>query len=94
VIDGCLQALAITAAAGTGLPGGVFFVFSAFRDEALGSCPPPRYLCHERHQHGGARATVHARAARNQGCWHSLSVVALRHLDQRWAACQLAGSTR
>ena len=92
-IDGYLKTLTVIAAVGAGISGGVFFAFSTFVMKALGRLPAAQGLSAMNAINKAAPAPLFMLALFGAGAVSiALSVAALRHLDQRWAAYLLAGT--
>ncbi len=92
-IDGYLKTLTVIAAVGAGISGGVFFAFSTFVMKALGRLPAAQGLAAMNAINKAAPAPLFMLALFGTGvAGVAVSVAALRHLDQRWAAYLLAGT--
>ena len=93
MIDGYPRILTIIAAVGAGISGGVFFAFSTFVMKALGRLPAGQAISAMNAINKAAPAPLFMIALFGTGATGIvLSVVALGHLDQRWAAYLLAGT--
>ena len=93
MIDGYPRILAIIAAVGAGVSGGVFFAFSVFVMKALGRLPAAEGISAMHAINKAAPAPLFMLALFGTGAVSiALSVVALGHLDQRWAVYVLTGS--
>ena len=92
-IDGYLKTLTVIAAIGAGVSGGVFFAFSTFVMKALGRLPAAQGLAAMNAINKAAPAPLFMLALFGTGVVGvAVSVPALRHLDERWAAYVLAGT--
>lgn len=92
-IDGYVKTLTVIAAVGAGISGGVFFAFSTFVMKALGRLPAAQGLSAMNAINKAAPAPLFMLALFGTGVVGvAVSVAALRHLDQRWAAYLLAGT--
>jgi len=92
-IDGYLKTLTVIAAVGTGISGGVFFAFSTFVMKALGRLPAAQGLSAMHAINKTAPTPLFMLALFGTGAVSiAMSIAALRHLDQRWAAYLLAGT--
>lgn len=93
MIDGYPRILAIIAAVGAGVSGGVFFAFSVFVMKALGRLPAAEGISAMHAINKAAPAPLFMLALFGTGAVSiALSVVALGHLDQRWAVYLLTGT--
>ncbi len=93
MIDGYPRILAIIAAIGAGVSGGVFFAFSVFVMKALGRLPAAEGISAMHAINKAAPAPLFMLALFGTGAVSiALSVVALGHLDQRWAVYVLTGT--
>ncbi len=93
MIDGYPRVLTIAAAVGAGVSGGVFFAFSVFVMKALGRLPAAEGISAMKAINKAAPAPLFMLALFGTAAASIvLSVVALRHLDQRWAVYLLAGA--
>jgi uncharacterized membrane protein len=93
MIDGYPRILTIIAAVGAGISGGVFFAFSTFVMKALGRLPAAQAISAMNAINKAAPAPLFMLALFGTAAVSiALSVVALRHLDQRWAAYLLAAT--
>ena len=93
MIDGYLKTLTVIAAVGAGISGGVFFAFSTFVMKALGRLPAAQGLSAMNAINKAAPTPLFMLALFGTGAVSiAMSVAALRHLDQRWAAYLLAGT--
>ena len=93
MIDGYPRALTIIAAVGAGVSAGVFFAFSTFVMKALGRLPTAQAISAMKAINKAAPTPLFMLALFGTAAvCVALSVVALRHLDQRWAVYLLAGS--
>jgi uncharacterized membrane protein len=92
MIAGYPRTLTIVAAVGAGLSGGVFFAFSTFVMKALGRLPDAEAISAMKAINKSAPSPPLMLALFGTGAVSiALSVVALRHLDQSWAAYALVG---
>ena len=92
MIAGYPRTLTIVAAVGAGLSGGVFFAFSTFVMKALGRLPDADAISAMKAINKSAPSPLFMLALFGTGAVSiALSVVALRHLDQSWAAYVLVG---
>jgi uncharacterized membrane protein len=93
MIAGYPRALTIIAAVGAGVSGGVFFGFSTFVMKALGRLPDAEAISAMKAINKAAPSPLFMLALFGTGAVSiALSVVALRHLDQSWAAYVLVAS--
>ena len=93
LIDGYPRLLTIIAAVGAGLSGGVFFAFSTFVMRALGRLPTADGISAMNAINKAAPNPLFMLALFGTGAVSiALSVVALGHLDQRWAVYLLIGT--
>src|SRR5581483_9902158 len=93
MIDSYVRVLTIIAAVGAGISGGVFFAFSTFVMKALGRLPAAQAISAMNAINKAAPAPLFMLALFGTAAVGiALSVVALRHLDQRWAAYLLAAT--
>lgn len=93
MIDGYLRALTIVAAVGAGVSAGVFFAFSGFVMKALGRLSAAEGISAMKAINKAAPAPLFMLALFGTAAvCVALCVIALRHLDQRWAAYLLIGS--
>jgi uncharacterized membrane protein len=93
MIDGNPQILTIIAAVGAGVSGGVFFAFSTFVMKALGRLPAARAISAMNAINKAAPAPLFMLALFGTAAvCIALSVPALHHLDQRWAAYVLTAT--
>ena len=93
MIDGYPRVLTIIAAVGAGVSAGVFFAFSTFVMKALGRLPTAQAISATKAINKAAPTPLFMLALFGTAAvCIALSVVALCHLDQRWAVCLLAGS--
>jgi uncharacterized membrane protein len=93
MIDGYPRALTIIAAVGAGVSAGVFFAFSTFVMKALGRLPTAQAISAMNAINKAAPTPLFMLALFGTAAvCIGLSVVALRHLDQRWAVYLLAAS--
>ena len=93
MIDGYPRILAIIAAVGAGVSGGVFFAFSVFVMKALGRLPAAEGISAMHAINKAAPAPLFMLALFGTGAVSiALSVVALGHLDERWAVYLLTGT--
>jgi uncharacterized membrane protein len=93
MIGGYSQVLTTIAAVGAGVSGGVFFAFSTFVMKALGRLPAAEGISAMNAINKAAPAPLFMLALFGTGAVAvAASVAALRHLDQRWAVCVLAGT--
>jgi uncharacterized membrane protein len=92
MIAGYPRTLTVVAAVGAGVSGGVFFAFSTFVMKALGRLPDGEAISAMNAINKAAPSPVFMLALFGTGAVSvALSVVALRHLDQSWAAYVLIG---
>ena len=93
MIDGYLRVLTIITAIGAGVSAGVFFAFSTFVMKALGRLPAAEGISSMHAINKAAPTPLFMLALFGTGAVSIvLSVVALRHLDQRWATYVLIGT--
>lgn len=93
MIDGYPQALTIIAAVGAGVSAGVFFTFSTFVMKALGRLPAAQAISAMNAINKAAPTPLFMLALFGTAAvCITLAVVALTHLDQRWAVYLLIGS--
>jgi uncharacterized membrane protein len=93
MIDGYPRILAIVAAVGAGVSGGVFFAFSTFVMKALGRLPAAEGISAMNAVNKAAPNPLFMIALFGTGAVGiALSVVALGHLDQNWAVYALTGN--
>lgn len=93
MIDGYLRILALIAAVGAGVSGGVFFTFSTFVMKALGRLPATQGISAMNAINKAAPTPLFMLALFGTGAVSiALSAGALGHLDQRWAAYVLTGT--
>jgi uncharacterized membrane protein len=93
MIAGYPRTLTIIAAVGAGVSGGVFFAFSTFVMKALGRLPDAEAISAMKAINKAAPSPMFLLALLGTGAVTiALSVSALRHLDQSWAAYVLVGS--
>jgi uncharacterized membrane protein len=93
MIDGYPRAFTIIAAVGAGVSAGVFFAFSTFVMKALGRLPTAQAISAMNAINKAAPTPLFMLALFGTAAvCIGLSVVALRHLDQRWAVYLLAAS--
>jgi uncharacterized membrane protein len=86
MIDGYLRILTIVAAVGAGICGGVFFAFSTFIMKALNRLPAAEGITAMNAINKAAPAPLFMLALFGTGAAGiALSVVALRHREERWA---------
>jgi uncharacterized membrane protein len=85
--------LAIIAAVGAGISGGVFFAFSTFVMKAIDRLPTAQSITAMNAMNKAAPAPLFMLALFGTAAVGlALSVAALRHLDQRWGAYALTGT--
>ena len=93
MIDGYPRVLTIIAAVGAGVSAGVFFAFSTFVMKALGRLPTAQAISAMKAINKAAPTPLFMLALFGTAAvCIGLSIVALRHLDQRWAVYLLASS--
>jgi uncharacterized membrane protein len=93
MIDGYPRVLTIIAAVGAGVSAGVFFAFSTFVMKALGRLPTAQAISAMKAINKAAPTPLFMLALFGTAAvCIGLSIVALRHLDQRWAVYLLAAS--
>jgi uncharacterized membrane protein len=93
MIAGYARTLTIIAAVGAGVSGGVFFAFSTFVMKALGRLPDAEAMSAMKAINKAAPSPPFMLALFGTGAVSiAVSVAALRHLDQSWAAYVLVGS--
>lgn len=93
MIDGYPRALTVIAAVGAGVSAGVFFAFSTFVMKALGRLPTAQAISAMKAINKAAPTPLFMLALFGTAALCiALSVVALRHLDERWAVYLLAAS--
>jgi uncharacterized membrane protein len=93
MIDGYPRILTIIAAVGTGVSAGVFFAFSTFVMKALGRLPAIQGISAMQALNKAAPAPLFMLALFGTGALSiALSVVAVGHLDERWAVYVLTGT--
>lgn len=93
LIDGYPRILAIVAAVGAGVSGGVFFAFSTFVMKALGRLPTAEGISAMNAINKAAPNPLFMIALFGTGVVSiALSAGALGHLDQRWAVYVLTGT--
>jgi uncharacterized membrane protein len=93
MIDGYPRILAIVAAVGAGVSGGVFFAFSTFVMKALGRLPAAEGISAMNAMNKAAPNPLFMLALFGTGAVSiALSVVAFGHLDQRWAVYVLTAT--
>jgi uncharacterized membrane protein len=93
MIAGYPRTFTIVAAVGAGVSGGVFFAFSTFVMKALGRLPDAEGISAMNAINKAAPTPLFMLALFGTGAVSiALSVEALRHLGQRWAAYLLIGS--
>ena len=93
MIAGYSLTLTVAAAVGAGVSGGVFFAFSTFVMKGLGRLPDAEGISAMKAINKAAPNPLFMFALFGTAAISiALSVVALRHLDERWALCLLIGS--
>src|SRR5262245_55064725 len=93
MIEGYGRTLTIIAALGAGISGGVFFAFSTFVMQALGRLPGAEGISAMNAINKAAPTPLFMLTLfGTAGVGITLSVVALRNLDQHWAPYLLIGS--
>jgi uncharacterized membrane protein len=92
MIAGYSRTLTVVAAVGAGVSGGVFFAFSTFVMKALGRLPDAEGISAMKAINRAAPNPLFMLALFGTGAIGiTLSVVALRHLDEPWAIYLLIG---
>jgi uncharacterized membrane protein len=93
MIEGYARTLTIIAAVGAAVSGGVFFAFSTFVMKALGGLADTEAISAMKAINKAAPSPLFMLALLGTGAVSiALSVAALRHVDQSWAAYVLVGS--
>ena len=93
MIGGFPQTLTVIAAVGAGVSGGVFFAFSSFIMKALGRLPAAEGISAMNAINKAAPTPLFMIALFGTAVVSiAASVVALHHLDQRWAVYVLTGT--
>jgi uncharacterized membrane protein len=93
MIGGFPQTLTVIAAVGAGVSGGVFFAFSSFIMKALGRLPAAEGISAMNAVNRAAPTPLFMLALFGTAVVSiAASVVALRHLDERWAVYVLIGT--
>lgn len=92
-MDGYVRVLTIVTAVGAGISGGVFFAFSTFVMKAFGYLPAGEGLKAMNAINRAVTASLFMLALFGTAALCvALSIIALSHLDHRWALCLLTGS--